>query len=66
MSASNLVDPLTNKIYDQYIPQGAGLNIGVDNTIPTSPVVSLLAPLTSTLSLGTQSVTGTSAGNITR
>ena len=26
MSASNLVDPLTNKIYDQYIPQIALLN----------------------------------------
>ena len=25
MSASNLVDPLTNKIYDQYIPQGGGV-----------------------------------------
>jgi hypothetical protein len=25
MSASNLVDPLTNKIYEQYIPQGGGI-----------------------------------------
>lgn len=27
MSASNLVDPLTNKIYDQYIPQGGGVSL---------------------------------------
>jgi len=27
MSASNLVDPLTNKIYDQYIPQGGGISL---------------------------------------
>lgn len=40
----------------------AGLNIGVDNTIPTAPVVRLLNPLTSGLGLGTQSITGTSAG----
>jgi hypothetical protein len=36
-----------------------GLNIGIDNTIPNAPVVSLLNPLTSNLNLGTQFVSGT-------
>jgi len=40
-----------------------GLNIGVTGTAAI-PIVSLLAPLTSVLDLGTQSVTGTT-GNIT-
>ena len=35
-----------------------GLNIGIDNTIPNAPVVSLLNPLTSYLNLGTQYVSG--------
>jgi len=42
----------------------AGSNIGVNNAIPTAPVVSVLNPLTSTLNLGTQSITG-STSNIT-
>lgn len=42
----------------------AGANIGVSNTIPTAPVVSVLNPLTSTLNIGTQSITG-STSNIT-
>jgi hypothetical protein len=37
----------------------AGSNIGVNNAIPTAPVVSLLSPLTSTLNVGTQNVQGT-------
>jgi hypothetical protein len=37
----------------------AGLNIGVDATIPSAPVVRVLNPLTSTLNLGTQAITGT-------
>jgi len=41
-----------------------GSNIGVNNAIPTAPVVSVLNPLTSTLNLGTQSITG-STSNIT-
>ena len=39
----------------------AGSNIGVNNAIPTAPVVSLLSPLTSTLNLGTQNCQGTSS-----
>lgn len=39
----------------------AGLNIGVDNTIPAVPAVRLLSPLTSTLNLGTQNCQGTSS-----
>lgn len=42
----------------------AGANIGVDNTLPTAPVVRLLAPLTSTLDVGSQSITS-STGAIT-
>jgi hypothetical protein len=34
----------------------AGANIGIDNTIPTAPVVRLLAPLTSSLDVGTQDI----------
>ena len=41
----------------------AGLNIGVDSTISSAPVVRVLDPLTSVLNLGTQNVTGTT-GNI--
>jgi hypothetical protein len=37
----------------------AGLNIGVDNTIPSAPIIRVLNPLTSTLNLGTQNITGT-------
>jgi hypothetical protein len=37
----------------------AGLNIGVDSTITTAPVIRVLNPLTSTLNLGTQAITGT-------
>lgn len=37
----------------------AGLNIGVDATIPSAPVVGVLNPLTSTLNLGAQAITGT-------
>jgi hypothetical protein len=32
----------------------AGLNIGIDATIPSAPVVRVLAPLTSTLDVGSQ------------
>ena len=39
----------------------AGANIGVNNAIPTAPVVSLLSPLTSTLNVGTQNVQGTTS-----
>ena len=45
-------------------PQGipttitAGTNIGVDNTTPTAPVVSLLNPLTSQLNIGSQDLVG--------
>jgi hypothetical protein len=42
----------------------AGLNIGVDSTIPAAPVVRVLAPLTSTLDVGSQSITS-STGAIT-
>jgi hypothetical protein len=35
----------------------AGANIGVDNTIPTAPVVSLLSPLTTDLFLGSVNMT---------
>jgi hypothetical protein len=38
----------------------AGANIGVDNTIPSAPVVSVLNPLTSTLNIGTQLISGAS------
>jgi len=38
-----------------------GSNIGVNNAIPTAPVVSLLSPLTSTLNVGTQNVQGTTS-----
>ena len=48
-------------------PTGAGilsitgnLNIGVDNTIPSAPVVSVLDPLTTQLNLGTQQLIGSS------
>ena len=34
----------------------AGTNIGVSNTIPTAPVVSLLSPLTAELNIGSQSI----------
>ena len=34
----------------------AGTNIGVSNTIPTAPVVSLLSPLTAELNVGSQSI----------
>ena len=34
----------------------AGTNIGVNNTIPTAPVVSLLSPLTAELNIGAQSI----------
>jgi hypothetical protein len=37
----------------------AGLNIGVDATIASAPVVRVLNPLTSTLNLGTQHIDGT-------
>ena len=37
----------------------AGTNIGIDNTIPTAPVVSLSSPLTSTLNIGEQQLTAT-------
>jgi len=39
----------------------AGNNIGVNNAIPTAPVVSLLSPLTSTLNIGTQNLQGTTS-----
>ena len=42
----------------------AGLNIGVDATIASAPVVRVLAPLTSTLDVGSQSITS-STGTIT-
>ena len=42
----------------------AGSNIGVNSAIPSAPVVSLLSPLTSTLNLGTQNITGTT-GSLT-
>ena len=35
----------------------AGSNIGVNNAIPTAPVVSLLSPLTSTLNMGAVAIT---------
>ena len=41
----------------------AGTNIGVNNAIPAAPVVSLLAPLTSTLNMGAVSITD-SAGAV--
>lgn len=41
----------------------AGVNIGVDNTIPTAPVVSLLNPLTAQLNIGTQEIVGQSGAN---
>jgi hypothetical protein len=41
----------------------AGNNIGVNNAIPTAPVVSLLAPLTSTLNMGAVAITD-SAGAV--
>ena len=37
----------------------AGLNIGIDSTISTAPVVRVLQPLTSVLDIGTQNITGT-------
>ena len=37
----------------------AGANITIDNTAPLTPAISLSSPLTSTLSLGTQSASGT-------
>jgi hypothetical protein len=38
---------------------GAGLNIGIDSTVPAVPVVRVLQPLTSVLDIGTQNITGT-------
>jgi hypothetical protein len=37
----------------------AGLNIGIDSTVPAAPVVRVLQPLTSVLDIGTQNITGT-------
>ena len=37
----------------------AGLNIGVDSTISSAPAIRVLNPLTSTLNLGSQAITGT-------
>jgi len=41
----------------------AGANIGVNNAVPSAPEVSLLSPLTSTLNIGQQNMTGASGAD---
>ena len=36
----------------------SGTNIGIDNTIPTAPIVNLRSPLTSQLNIGSQNIVG--------
>lgn len=43
---------------------GAGLNIGVDITVPAVPVIRVLAPLTSTMDVGNQTISS-STGSMT-